>query len=249
MRSDTARFCPAGAAARHYLPIFGSVLLASTWLGSQEGAAKQTSADRRLGAHHPSMTELVDARGYRNYQPDGFFSQLFGMAPRYETRPPPVATYRTLCVRLCDGYYWPMSYATPRGRIMQDQKRCESSCEAPAKLFVHRNPGGSVKYMYDLEGQPYSRLPNAFRYRKEYLEECRCKPAPWSQAALGEYKQRELAAKAEEEAATAQAADVKPAPATKKPSVARWRYRRRPRPRYDTRAPRGWSLGTWLGIE
>ena len=100
------------------------------------------------------------------------------------------ATYRTLCVRLCDGYYWPISYATVRGRFGADSQRCESSCDVPAKLYVHRNPGGRIESMIDQEGNPYSALPNAFRYREEYVGDCRCKPDPWSDEAKEEYARR-----------------------------------------------------------
>jgi len=35
-------------------------------------------------------------------------------------------TYRTLCVRSCDGYYFPISYATGRGRFKTDAAVCAS---------------------------------------------------------------------------------------------------------------------------
>lgn len=98
--------------------------------------------------------------------------------------------YRTLCVRLCDGYYWPLSYSTGRGGVMRDAERCESSCKTPAKLFYHYN-SGNTDNMIDLEGQPYSRLEHAFRYRTEYVADCKCKPDPWSEEAKLEYARRE----------------------------------------------------------
>jgi hypothetical protein len=102
--------------------------------------------------------------------------------------------YRTLCVRTCDGYYWPVSFATTRGGFARDARQCESSCSAPAQLFVHRNPGADVEHMVDLQGRPYSSMENAFRYREEYVENCRCKPEPWSEAAREEYERRAEAA-------------------------------------------------------
>jgi hypothetical protein len=66
--------------------------------------------------------------------------------------------YRTLCVRMCDGYYWPISFSTSRYGLTRDAQRCESSCGAPARLFYYRNPGGCVEGMVDLQGNPYANL-------------------------------------------------------------------------------------------
>lgn len=95
-------------------------------------------------------------------------------------RPREVAgTYRTLCVRLCDGYYYPISFSATRDRFARDAKTCESSCGGQARLFVYRNPGADVEDMVDLRGQPYRQLSTAFLYRTEYVPQCRCKPNPW----------------------------------------------------------------------
>ncbi len=98
--------------------------------------------------------------------------------------------FRTLCVRTCDGFYWPMSFSTSHAGIDRDARQCRASCGAPARLFYHRNPGGDVQHSIDLNGQPYTRLENAFRYRKEYVADCRCKPVPWSEEAKAEFDRR-----------------------------------------------------------
>lgn len=92
-------------------------------------------------------------------------------------------TYRTMCVRMCDGYYFPINFSAPGGEVQNDANACQSSCSMPAKLFIYRNPGQDVNEMVDLNGVPYSRIANAFRYRKELVPNCRCKPEPWSEAA------------------------------------------------------------------
>jgi hypothetical protein len=98
--------------------------------------------------------------------------------------------YRTLCVRTCDGYYFPVSFSTTRSGIRRDANVCQSSCQVPTKLFYHRNPGADVQHMVDLQGKPYVNMENAFRYREEYVPNCRCKPEPWSEAAKEVYEQR-----------------------------------------------------------
>lgn len=87
---------------------------------------------------------------------------------------------RTLCVRLCDGYYWPISQATSGSGLERDAVTCRSSCGQEARLFFHGSNSGDVSDMIDLLGRPYTALPTAFRYRKKLVDSCRCKPEPWS---------------------------------------------------------------------
>jgi hypothetical protein len=91
-----------------------------------------------------------------------------------------LTTYRTLCVRLCDGFYFPMSNNVRRERLYRDNRACTQRCDGEARLFYYPTSGGSVETMVDLAGRSYSALPNAFRYRKTLAEGCTCKPAPWS---------------------------------------------------------------------
>ncbi len=119
------------------------------------------------------------------------YQGLSGWSDTYPAYMRSYGRYRTLCVRTCDGYYWPVSFSTTRSGIARDAKQCESSCQIPAKLFYHRNPGSDVQAMVDLQGKPYSTMENAFRYREEYVPNCRCNPEPWSEAAKEVYEQRE----------------------------------------------------------
>jgi hypothetical protein len=86
------------------------------------------------------------------------------------------ATYRTLCVRLCDGFYFPISFAVPESGFNRDAEQCRASCGPEARLFYHLNPGGSVETMFDLAGRAYSALPTAFTYRKTLVAGCSCRP-------------------------------------------------------------------------
>ena len=65
----------------------------------------------------------------------------------------PFATYRTLCVRLCDGYCFPVSFSTLPNHFQRDAEACQSKCAAPAELYYHQNPGGSVDQMVALNSQ------------------------------------------------------------------------------------------------
>jgi hypothetical protein len=94
-------------------------------------------------------------------------------------------TFRTVCVRTCDGFYFPISFATVPSRFPDDEKTCKSLCPASdATLFSYRNPGEDMNSAVSLGGQPYSSSPNAFRYRTEFNPSCACKATgqTWSDA-------------------------------------------------------------------
>jgi hypothetical protein len=117
-----------------------------------------------------------------------FMDNLFNNNPI----PPPSAdlgapsgTFRTVCVRTCDGAYFPVSFATYQARFQDDEKTCKQLCPATeATLFSYRNPGEDINQAVSLSGQPYSSLPNAFKFRTEFNPSCACKAAgqTWSDA-------------------------------------------------------------------
>jgi hypothetical protein len=105
-------------------------------------------------------------------------------------------TFRTVCVRLCDGYFFPISFAVGGDRLEHDARVCESRCGALGRLFVHPNPGGSTDDLHDLAGRPYRQLRTAYLYRSEYIASCSCQPQPWEQVALARHRAYALAAAA-----------------------------------------------------
>jgi Protein of unknown function (DUF2865) len=58
-------------------------------------------------------------------------------------------TYRTLGVRPCDGFYFPISFATRRKQFGRDERQCEQSRPFRARLRA-RNPGEAA----DDNGRP-----------------------------------------------------------------------------------------------
>jgi hypothetical protein len=102
--------------------------------------------------------------------------------------PPPVETFRTMCVRLCDGYYWPVSFATTRDTFERDARTCAQSCGGSAALYYYPNPGGELEAMVNLDGQPYKSLGTAFLYRSTYDAKCKCRPHPWEAEAVERHK-------------------------------------------------------------
>ena len=110
--------------------------------------------------------------------PQGFFEALFGggtiLNPSGDGAP--AGTFHTVCVRGCDGYYFPISYSTVPNRFADDERICQRQCPASqAELYSFRNPGEDMEQAVSITGQAYTALPNAFRYRKELVTGCSCR--------------------------------------------------------------------------
>lgn len=95
---------------------------------------------------------------------------------RYRQRIPAGGTFRTLCVRTCDGFAFPISFATGKDNFADDAARCTEMCPAAeTELFVYKNPGESQADMVSLSGVVYGEMDNAYRYQREYVEGCSCR--------------------------------------------------------------------------
>jgi Protein of unknown function (DUF2865) len=114
--------------------------------------------------------------------------------------------HRTVCVRLCDGYYWPVNFEAKRSQFPKEARSCQSSCDGEAKLFHYPNHG-DINDAVDNSGKPYARLPAAFLYRKKLVAGCTCRAEAWSDAEVSRHQAYALneaqykARKAEQEAA------------------------------------------------
>jgi hypothetical protein len=71
------------------------------------------------------------------------------------------------CVRTCDGRYFPIAGADKEGRAAA----CQSLCPKADTELVYGSP---IDNAATESGKPYSKLPNAFRYRNELVAECSC---------------------------------------------------------------------------
>ncbi len=117
----------------------------------------------------------------------GFFENLFGGNPMFGgVDVSQGGTFRTLCVRTCDGYYYPISFATTPARFAEDENACRATCpNAEVQLYSHRT-NEDVRQAVSITGRPYTELPNAFRYRTQFDSACSCRKAGQSWAdALG----------------------------------------------------------------
>lgn len=84
---------------------------------------------------------------------------------------------RSVCVRLCDGYFFPIGPITEKADIAGHEALCSGLCPgAPARLYIE--PSGSDKIedaISTKDGQPYSALPVAFRHAGTADNACTCR--------------------------------------------------------------------------
>lgn len=76
--------------------------------------------------------------------------------------------YRTQCVRICDGYFFPMSKSTRPADFQRDQNRCESACPG-TRVEMFYSPGKSddtASMISAVTGRPYRDLPKALDFRR-----------------------------------------------------------------------------------
>ena len=186
---------------RRCLRLARGVETARSTLASLEAQRQQISgAGGRRGRQDEIIRALARHRCGERYQqeasrrqlnnPFSFFWQDNDTDDGYRGAGPggalPFATYRTMCVRMCDGYYFPVSFSTLPSQFEKDEQACQSRCAAPAELYYYQNPGQAVEQMISFRSQEtYTTLPIAFRYRNELVRGCSCKPDEYI-ASIGE---------------------------------------------------------------
>ncbi len=118
-------------------------------------------------------------RQFANRGLGGFLENLFGGGTIITPGQPQTGsgdTYRTICVRTCDGFYFPISYSTTPASFPQDEQVCQRMCPAAeVALYSHRNPGEDVAQALSTGGRSYSELPSAFAFRKAFNPSCSCR--------------------------------------------------------------------------
>ncbi|MGP0061637.1 MAG: DUF2865 domain-containing protein [Beijerinckiaceae bacterium] len=91
-----------------------------------------------------------------------------------------------LCVRSCDGGFFPLSVAR-HGAGENLTELCKALCpNADASVYT-RVPGQVIQTAVSLDGSPYADLPAALKYQKTFDPACTCRPAgqSWAEALAG----------------------------------------------------------------
>jgi len=150
---------------------------------SQDRASRQDALVTELARNRcgPQYETALQRRTGSGASATGFWNDNESLAPGGAMPgfdgAVPGSTFRTICVRACDGYYFPISFATTQDRFQHDAQVCQSQGGESTSLYYYPNPGGEVQQAVGLDGAPYSALKNAFRYRKELVSSCAFKGA------------------------------------------------------------------------
>jgi Protein of unknown function (DUF2865) len=89
----------------------------------------------------------------------------------------------TVCVRTCDGSFFPVSYfGAPSSDALEQV--CRSLCPN-AEVALYTFPfGGTIGEAVSSTGEPYSNLPNAHKFEQSYDPACSCREPgqSWAEA-------------------------------------------------------------------
>ena len=136
-------------------------------------AFAETSGCARCGGGEPSPVVAPPFAGFRT------FSRL--EAPRgrirlesAERREAGGGAY-TVCVRTCDGSFFPVAYFGRRSRADSLEEVCRAQCpNAEVKLYSFPL-GGAIDEAVSSTGEPYGSLPNAHKFEASYDSRCSCR--------------------------------------------------------------------------
>lgn len=127
-------------------------------------ADRQRSHQRPPEASSPRLQLTIRPSG-RDAGPDRDDDDFAGPAERGAR-----GGARILCVRTCDGFYFPLS--VPGG---DERESCRDLCPG-APMEVYRQPSGTddMAAAVSPSGRRYASLPAAFLYRKQIKSGCGC---------------------------------------------------------------------------
>ena len=89
-----------------------------------------------------------------------------------------------VCVRTCDGSFFPVSYSGAGSRADSLEDVCRALCPN-ADMALYSFPfGGTIDEAASPTGEPYANLPNAGKFEKAYDPNCSCrrKGQSWAEA-------------------------------------------------------------------
>lgn len=136
--------------------------------GASTAAKSGPSPARQQNAVYIKRSETEDLRQSvlaRHEQQAGRSNAL-----AFATPPKPSnerGRYRTICVRVDDGYFYPLSFGVSQKRFAYDMYSCQASCAGRnMQLYIQDIGRHDPRTMTSFQsGQPYSALETAFQYK------------------------------------------------------------------------------------
>lgn len=92
-----------------------------------------------------------------------------------------------VCVKTCDGSFFPVSYSGAGSRADTLEDVCRSLCPNTDVALYSFPFGGTINEAVSASGEPYVNLPNALNFQKSFDASCSCrrKGESWAQALAG----------------------------------------------------------------
>jgi hypothetical protein len=141
----------------------------------------------------------------------GFFEELFGLAPSREADPPALNRSPSIraqpedslnetegseqgdnhlggalaiCVRQCDGGFFPVSYSARRANLEELDTLCKALCPNAEVALYTKSLWGELDSAVSMSGESYGDHPNALKFQKTRVPACGCKPPDksWAEA-------------------------------------------------------------------
>ena len=168
----------------------------SGWGGDRSALLARYDADCRRGQRGPQEAE-----------PANIFEAIFGARP---SRQQPIVEgpggvvlnpgdpgydgewraqggSEAICVRQCDGGFFPVSYSAYRGNLSDLNALCQAECPNAEATVYTKSLWRDVETAVSIDGEPYTSLPNALKFQKQRVAACSCKPPgeSWAHALEG----------------------------------------------------------------
>ena len=144
--------------------------------GCTADAELETAALPKLNDEQPSLYDRLFGRR-DNGQASGEPASGGELRGAFSARQP----YRALCVRACDGYFFPVAFSSSPLNFTNDQQACEAACPGTeTEVYYDEVPDeDGSKMRSGRTGAPYAELPTAFLYKRAGYKRpaaCGCNP-------------------------------------------------------------------------
>ena len=178
-----------------------------------------------------------DAQCRETPPPRNFLDELFNLGPPqggairgpFEENPDPfnenprragdgeVGGGEAVCVRQCDGGFFPLSYSARRSDLDELNALCKALCPNAEAALYTKSLWRDIDSAVSIDGDSYANHPNALKFQKTRVPQCGCKPQGVSWAdALADAERILAASHSKDTVVTAEQAEQlsRPAPAT-----------------------------------
>ncbi|MGA8171400.1 MAG: DUF2865 domain-containing protein [Methylocystis sp.] len=89
-----------------------------------------------------------------------------------------------ICVRQCDGGFFPVSYSARRANLDELASLCKALCPNAEVTLYTKSTWGELSSAVSVDGDSYADHPNALKFQKTLVPACGCKPPDksWAEA-------------------------------------------------------------------